>query len=166
MEEIPTVAIRSNKRTNIQCENNSQLSVAFAHTSFLIPEPIEVIFFIRSQDAFPQNQLSQQLKENLIRQSVELQPDYRIKVQILHELFNYPGEWTILHIIPHIVSTSMPMTMPKGTSTTKSFEQIEIGMELITHLTRWIVFCEEATSVNVRLLMQRLSAENHTQVCI
>ncbi|XP_013114966.2 beta-1,3-glucosyltransferase [Stomoxys calcitrans] len=124
--------------------------------------PIEVIFFIRSQDAPPQNQLSQHLKENLIRQSKELQPDYSIKVQILHELFNYPGEWSLLHIIPHLMSTTY-MTRTTETTSPRTSGQIEIGEELITHLTRWIVFCEDTTSVNVRLLMQRLTLENHTQ---
>ncbi|XP_075151353.1 beta-1,3-glucosyltransferase [Haematobia irritans] len=131
-------------------------------------EPIEAIFIIRSQDAPPQNQLSQQLKENIIRQSEELRPDYSIKVQILHELFNYPGEWTLLHIIPQLMSTTAPMTKTLMTTTktatsARTSEQIKIGVELITHLTRWIVFCEESTSVNVRLLMQGLTLENHTQ---
>ncbi|XP_061396343.1 beta-1,3-glucosyltransferase [Musca vetustissima] len=131
-------------------------------------EPIEVVFLIRSQTASPHNQLGQQLKVNLTRQAVQLPPDYNynIKVQILHELFNYPGEWTLLHIIPHLLyahGAKETTTTPSSPATSKLTKQIDNGMELITNLTRWIIFCEETTSVNVRQLMDRLMEENHQE---
>ncbi|XP_073823069.1 beta-1,3-glucosyltransferase [Musca autumnalis] len=135
-------------------------------------KPIEIVFLIRSQAAPPHNQLGQQLKENLTRQAKELQPKYNIKIQILHELFNQPGEWTILHIIPHLMSSLLVPPVPMGTTThthtttetAKSpTKQIDNGVELITNLTRWIIFCEERTNVNVRQLLQRLTNENHKQ---
>uniref|UniRef100_T1PKK8 Fringe-like glycosyltransferase domain-containing protein n=1 Tax=Musca domestica TaxID=7370 RepID=T1PKK8_MUSDO len=126
-------------------------------------EPIEILFLIRSQPIPPHSQLGQHLKENLTRQATQLQPDYNIKVHILHELFNYPGQWTILHIMSHLMAGQAMGTTTTTTPPSTTTKQIDNGMELITNLTRWIIFCEETTSINVRQLLARLTDENHKQ---
>lgn len=123
-------------------------------------ESIEILFLIRSQPIPPHSQLGQHLKENLTRQATQHRPNYNIKVHILHELFNYPGQWTILHIMSHLMAGQAMGTTTAATPT----KQIDNGMELITNLTRWIIFCEETTSINVRQLLARLTDENHKQV--
>ncbi|XP_065356364.1 beta-1,3-glucosyltransferase [Calliphora vicina] len=120
---------------------------------------IEVVFIIQSQGTKYHSELSRNLKENIIKQSVELQPKYRIQVHVLHEILNYPGGWTIHNLIPQLMllqSKSHVNTMEKNTNEQKY-------MEVINDNTRWIVFCEERTRVKVKLLMDKLKHENHTQ---
>ena len=139
-----------------------------------------------------QNELSRSLKEDIIKQSFELQSKYRIKVHVLHEIFNYPGGWTIHNLIPQLMlyqhkshmdnintntntNTNRNMNTNTNTNTNQQFEmkiETETGEsngkskreDIITNNTRWIVFCEDTTKVKVKLLMERLNNENHTQV--
>ncbi|KAM7353445.1 beta-1,3-glucosyltransferase isoform 1-T5 [Cochliomyia hominivorax] len=144
--------------------------------TFATAPPIDIVFIIqRSQDTKYQSELSQNLKENLIKQSVELQPKYRINVHLLHEIFNYPGGWTIHNLIPQLMllqrnrhlNTNMKYTNTNtnthtDTDTNRNTNK-QIDGKVINENTRWIVFCEEGTRVNVKLLMERLNNENHTQ---
>ncbi|KAI8119432.1 hypothetical protein FF38_06836 [Lucilia cuprina] len=134
--------------------------MVFILTAFAIAKapPIDVVFFVQSQDTKYYNELSRNLKENIIKQSIELQPNYRIKVHVLHELFNYPGDWTIHNVIPKLVLLHKNMNT-KMSKTTNNNQQ----MEIISDNTRWVVFCEDQTHVQLKLLMEKLNDENHTQ---
>ncbi|TMW52339.1 hypothetical protein DOY81_002596 [Sarcophaga bullata] len=127
--------------------------------------PINVVFIIQSQDTTYQNELSRNLKEDIIKQSFELQPKYRIKVHVLHEIFNYPGGWTIHNLIPQLMLYQRKSHMDNINTNTEQQIEMKMGMKIETETgkreegegegeniitnnnTRWIVFCEDTTKL-------------------
>ncbi|KAL9874453.1 beta-1,3-glucosyltransferase isoform 1-T2 [Glossina fuscipes fuscipes] len=115
--------------------------------------PSEVLFLIQSEEGKYYHQAGRNLREDLIKESFILPPEYRINVHMINTLFsnnntnnNYnPGEWAILNVIHQLVMQ-------------QKYHQ------LINDNTRWIAFCAHNTHIKLNKLMTELSKENHKQI--
>lgn len=121
--------------------------------------------FDRSSNGKPQSSpLKDELVSSLRAQAVsaDLWPRYHLKVEVFNEQLDansqHPGEWTILNILPQFTVMNRTNTITSAGSEAKS--------HVINERTRWIIICEETTSVNASVLLQHLALHDYKQVFI
>ncbi|XP_037961043.1 beta-1,3-glucosyltransferase [Teleopsis dalmanni] len=115
------------------------LIVVIMLTLTLASAPIEVLILITSQDNSYHHQLSTKLRNNIISQSHAISLDYLINVQILHKIFNHPGDWSLLTALPYL------------------------SRYIVSDNTKWIILCEDSTHIALQQLLEKLRQENHTE---
>lgn len=102
--------------------------------------PSELLILIVSQETSYHKQLNENLQNNIYKQSISLSTGPLIHVHVLHEIFNHPGDWTFLSIIPNLITSN-----------------------LIKSNTKWIILCKDQTLIQLKPLLDNLSQEDYTK---
>ncbi|XP_055857771.1 beta-1,3-glucosyltransferase [Episyrphus balteatus] len=102
--------------------------------------PSELLILIISQENSYHKQLNENLRSNIYKQSISLSTDHVIHVHVLHEIFNHPGDWTFLAVLPKLTTSN-----------------------LIKSNTKWIVLCEDRSLIQLKPLIDNLSQEDYTK---
>ena len=108
---------------------------------YVITAPSELLILIISQENSYHKQLNENLRSNIYKQSISLSTDHVIHVHVLHEIFNHPGDWTFLAVLPKLTTSN-----------------------LIKSNTKWIVLCEDRSLIQLKPLIDNLSQEDYTKV--